>query len=38
MRLKVEWDDSKAEKRGTPEIMAEYKKARGRQRGGRGAP
>ncbi len=24
--LKVEWDDSKAEKRGTPELMAEYKK------------
>ena len=24
--LKVEWDESNAEKRGTPEIMAEYKK------------
>jgi len=24
--LKVEWDDSNAEKRGTPELMAEYKK------------
>jgi isoquinoline 1-oxidoreductase beta subunit len=24
--LKVEWDDSAAEKRGTPELMAEYKK------------
>jgi isoquinoline 1-oxidoreductase beta subunit len=27
--LKVEWDDSNAEKRGTPELMAEYKKLAG---------